>query len=163
MSEDVVSKGKVVYITYSVLSERGEVMGQQDLPIGYVHGAQSGLFEEVEAALEGCTVGQQVEAHLTPDRAFGERDPDLVVTDDIDNVPPPIRFVGAEAQLQNDTGDIKTFRVIEIADGKITLDANHPLAGRTARCVATVVSVRTATAAEVRDGFPQEQGVPNLH
>ncbi len=162
-NEMTIGKGKVVYITYSVLSMTGEVMGQQDIPIGYVQGAQSGLFEEVEAALEGCIEGQRVEAHLTPGRAFGDRDPNLVVVDEIDHVPPTIRFVGAEAQLQNDAGETMTFRVIEIADGKITLDANPPLAGREARCVATVVSIRDATAEEMRTGFPAEQGAPALH
>lgn len=163
MDIETIGKGKVVYITYSVLSNTGEVMGQQDMPTGYVHGAQSGLFEEIEAALEGCTEGQQVEAHLTPGRAFGERDPNLVVVDEIDHVPPQVRRIGAQAELKNDAGETMTFRVIDIADGKITLDANHPLAGRESLCVATVVSVRTATAEEMRTGFPAEQGAPARH
>jgi FKBP-type peptidyl-prolyl cis-trans isomerase SlyD len=53
--------------------------------------------------------------------------------------------------------------VVDIADGKITLDGNHPLAGRTATVVATVVSVRNASAEEMRTGFPAEQGPPPLH
>lgn len=158
-----VTKGKVVYITFTVLNEAGQVMGQQDMPVGYVHGAGSGLFEEVEAALEGHAEGEQVEAHLSPEKAFGPRDPELVIEDELDNVPPQIRYIGAEAEFQNASGEVLTFRVIEIAEGRITLDANHPLAGRNARCVATVVSVRDATADEMASGFPAEQGTPSLH
>lgn len=162
MSGDVVAKNKVVYIRYSVLDEDGLVRGQQDMPIGYVHGAQSGLFPEIEQGLDGHKVGDQVEVVLAPD-AFGERDPDLVIEEDIDNVPPQIRYVGAEAELQNDNGDVLTFRVVSIAEGKITLDGNHVLAGRPAKCVAEVVSLRDATADEIESGFPTEQGMPQLH
>ncbi len=163
MSNDKVRAGKVVFMTYSVLAEDGRVMGQQDMPTGYVHGAGSGLFPEIEQGLEGHRVGDQVEVKLTPGEAFGESDPELIIVEDIDNVPPTIRYVGAEAELQNDKGEKLTFRVISIGDGKITLDGNHPLAGREATCVVTVVSVRDATPEEVRTGFPAEQGPPQLH
>jgi len=162
MSDDVVKKHRVVYIRYSVLDETGRVMGQQDMPTGYVHGAGSGLFDEIEQSLDGHRVGETVEAMLPPG-AFGERNPDLVIEEEIDNVPPQIRFVGAEAEMQNEAGDVVTFRVTAIEDGKITLDGNNPMAGRVARCVAEILSVRDATAQEIKDGFPAEQGMPQLH
>lgn len=163
MSDDVVGHGKVVFITYSVLNEDGQVMGQQDMPTGYVHGAGSGLFAAVEHALEGRRPGDSVTAQVPPEEGFGASDPALVIVEDIDNVPPTIRYVGAEAELQNDKGDVLTFRVVSLGDGKITLDGNHPLAGRTATVVSTVVSVRNASAEEMNTGFPAEQGPPPLH
>ncbi|MBI5330635.1 MAG: FKBP-type peptidyl-prolyl cis-trans isomerase [Betaproteobacteria bacterium] len=163
MSDEVISHGKVVFITYSVLGEEGQVMGQQDMPTGYVHGANSGLFAAVERALEGKREGDSVEAKVPPEEGFGPHDPSLVVEDEIDNVPPTIRYVGAEAELQNDAGETLAFRVVAIGDGKITLDGNPPLAGKTATVAATVVSVRPATAEEMRTGFPAEQGPPALH
>lgn len=162
MSDEVVGKHKVVYIRYSVLDESGQVMGQQDMPTGYVHGAGSGLFEEIEQSLDGHRVGDQVESILAAG-TFGERNPDLVIEEEIDNVPPQIRYVGAEAELQNDSGDVLSFRVTAIENGKITLDGNNPLAGRMAKCVAEILSIREATAEEVESGFPAEQGAPQLH
>lgn len=163
MGNDSIGHGKVVFITYSVLGEEGQIMGQQDMPTGYVHGAGSGLFEAVERALEGHQVGDQVEARIPPEQGFGPHDANLVFIDAVENVPPSIRYVGAEAEMQNEAGDTLTFRVVDISDGKITLDGNHPLAGRTATVVATVVSVRNATAEEMRSGFPAEQGPPTFH
>ena len=58
MSEQVIRAGKVVYITYSVLDEQGNIFGQQDMPTGYVQGADSGLFAAVERALEGKQIGR---------------------------------------------------------------------------------------------------------
>ncbi len=163
MNDEVIGHGKVVYITYSVLNEDGQVMGQQDMPTGYVHGAGSGLFTTVEHALEGHRPGDQVEALVPPEEGFGASDPALVIVEDIDNVPPTIRYVGAQAELQNDNGDVLTFRVVSLGDGKITLDGNHPMAGRTATVVSTVISVRNASEEEMNTGFPIEQGPPPLH
>ncbi len=162
MSDDVVGHGKVVFITYSVLGEDGQIMGQQDMPTGYVHGAGSGLFAAVEHALEGRHVGDRVEAQVPPEEGFGPRDPSLVLVQDMADVPPPYRRLGAEAEFQNEQGDVVTFRVVHIQDDQVTLDANHPLAGRTATVAATVVSLRDATPEEMASGFPAEQGAPTL-
>lgn len=162
MSDEPVTRNKVVYMTYSVLDDEERVMGQQDMPTGYVHGAGSGLFEEIEAALEGRRAGERVEVRLSPEKAFGPSNPALIVVEDVENVPPQIRYVGAEAELQNERGDRLTFRVVSIADGRITLDGNHPLAGKAARCVVDILSVRDATSEEMASGFPAEQGPPNL-
>lgn len=165
MSQDdeVVMRGKVVYMTYAVLSEEGQIMGQQDMPTGYVHGAGSGLFSEIEQGLEGHRVGERVEVKLTPELAFGPSNPDLIIVEDLENVPPTYRRLGAEAEFENEKGEAVTFRVVQIADGKVTLDANPPLAGKNAICSVDIVSVRNATQEEMRSGFPVEQGAPNLH
>ena len=163
MSDEVIGQGKVVFITYSVLDEKGQIMGQQDMPTGYVHGANSGLFASVERALEGKREGDSVEAPVPPEEGFGPHDPNLVLVEALENVPPSYRRLGADAEFQNEAGELLTFRVVQIKDDEVTLDANHPLAGRTATVAATVVSVRTATAEEMNTGFPAEQGPPPVH
>lgn len=163
MSDEVIGHGKVVYITYSVLDEHGNIFGQQDMPTGYVHGADSGLFAAVERALEGKREGDSVEATVPPEEGFGDPDPNLVVTELLENLPPMLRSLGAQAEMQNDAGDVLTFRVVDIKDGQVTLDGNNPLAGKNCVVAATVVSVREATAEEMRTGFPMEQGMPRLH
>jgi len=163
MSDEVVSHGKVVYITYSVLDEYGNIFGQQDMPTGYVHGANSGLFAAVERALEGKREGDRVEANVPAEEGFGEADPNLVVTELLENLPPMLRSVGAQAEMQNDAGEVLTFRVVEIKDGEVTLDGNNPLAGKPCVVAATVVSVRSATPDEMRSGFPSDQMAPRLH
>ena len=160
MSDDIIRTGKVVYITYSVLDEHGNIFGQQDMPTGYVQGSHSGLFAAVERALEGKREGDQVEATVPAEEAFGDPDPNLIITELLENLPPMLRSVGAQAEMQNDAGDILTFRVVEIKDGEVTLDGNNPLAGKPCVVAATVVSVRDATAAEMRAGFPDDQNAP---
>jgi len=104
-----------------------------------------------------------VEASLTPDAACGPHDPDLVIVEDFENLPPPYRRLGTEAKFQNEKGEVLTFRVVQIKDSQATLDSNHPLAGQNATCVVDIVSVRDATPEEIASGFPAEQGPPALH
>lgn len=163
MSDNTVSKNKAVYITYSILDPEGQVVEQSDVPIGYVHGADSGLFEQVEAALEGAKAGDQLEVTLPPEQGFGAHDPDLTFTDDIENVPPEFRHVGAEVEFQNEHGESKLFRVSKIENGKLTVDANHPFAGKTVKFVVTVAGIRDASPEEIANGRPDEGGPPVYH
>lgn len=159
-----VAKNKAVYVTYSILSEEGEILERSDLPIGYVHGAGSQLIEQVEKRLEGREVGDIVEVILSPEQGFGPHDPDLTFTDDIDNVPPEVRYVGAQVEMQNDRGETRSFIVSRIENGRLTVDGNHPLAGKTLRFVVEVNDVRDATPEEIAAGVPdQPEGVCTTH
>ena len=157
MSEQKIGNNKAVYVTYSIVDQSGTVYEQYDVPVGYVHGGNSPLFEQIEVALTGAVVGDQVKVVLTPEEGFGESDPNLTFTDDIDNVPPEFRRVGAEVEFQNEEGETRLFRVSKIADGKLTVDANHPLAGQTVTFMVNVVSIRDASMDEVANGLPEDQ------
>ncbi len=153
MSELTVTDGCVVYMRYSILDASGNVAEQYDVPVGYVHGGNSGLLRKLESALAGKRVGDRVKVVLAPAEAYGERDEDLTFTDDIENVPPQFRHLGAEVAMANDAGETKAFHVSRIEDGKLTVDGNHPLAGQQVTCMVDVVEIREATAEEKRTGM----------
>jgi len=161
VARELVERDKVVSITYVVRDARDEIAEVRDLPVAYLHGAGSDLFPRIEQALDGHAVGDQVTVELPPQDGFGEHDPALTFTDDLDNTPPEIRFVGAEFELENQDGERRQFRVTRIADGKLTVDCNHPFAGQTVKFVVTVAAVRDATPEELRAGVPQA-GLPPL-
>jgi FKBP-type peptidyl-prolyl cis-trans isomerase SlyD len=48
--------------------------------------------------------------------------------------------------------------VTRIEDGKLTVDANHPLAGQTVKFIVTIVGVRPATLDEIANGIPADGG-----
>lgn len=151
---DVVAKNKVISLIYVVRNEQGGIFEYRDLPISYVHGSGADLFPKIEQALEGRVVGDRVSVQLTPADAFGERDPKLTFTDDIENAPPELRRVGAEFEAQNAKGESIMLTVTRIEGDKITVDANHPLAGQTISFEVTVRDIRDATPEEIRDGRP---------
>ncbi|MDV3237297.1 MAG: peptidylprolyl isomerase [Gammaproteobacteria bacterium] len=150
MTDQRIARNKLVTLTYRILDDAGDVLEQNDLPVSYLHGGYSDLFEKVERALEGKAAGDEVKVTLTPDEGFGEHDPDLTFTDDIDNVPPEFRRLGAEVEMQNEAGETRTFVVTRIADGRLTVDCNHPFAGKTVHFEVRVEAVRDATPDEIR-------------
>ncbi len=158
MTASRVTSHKVVYLTYSILDADGAVLEQSDVPVGYVHGAGGDLFEKLERALEGKSVGDQVEVTLSPEEGFGPHRPELTFTDDLANVPEEFRYLGAEVEFKNEQGEAMMFRVTRIADGKLTIDANHPFAGKTVTFVVSVAALRDATLDEMARGTPDDAG-----
>jgi FKBP-type peptidyl-prolyl cis-trans isomerase SlyD len=149
---DKISKNKFVSLTYTITDEDDNILERIDMPIQYIQGAKSQVIEKIEIALDGHQVGDMVNVTLTPDEAFGAHQPDLTFSDDIANVPPQFHSIGAEVEFQNDQGESKIFRVTHIEDGKLTVDGNHPFAGKTIIYNITVKEVRDATSNELANG-----------
>ena len=162
MSEQFAGKDKVVSFTYSIIDEFGETLELSDIPVNYVHGGKHDVFEKVEQALEGSIIGDTVEVALTPEEGFGVHDPQLTYTDEMENVPPEFQHVGAEVEMRNDEGDSRKFTVTHIENGRLTVDGNHPLAGKAITFHISVIGIRDATAEELAIGVtPMEK--PVLH
>jgi FKBP-type peptidyl-prolyl cis-trans isomerase SlyD len=152
MSETI-SINKYVELTYRIIDQsNGEVIEQVEEPLGYVQGDNSLLFNQVTKELEGKCVGDEVEILLKAEDAFGKKADELIFTDDINNVPMEYRFIGASVTMQNDKGGTKDFIVSSIEDGKLTIDGNHPLAGKDIIFYVEILSIREATADEIIEG-----------
>ncbi len=159
MAGQRVARHKVVSITYSVRDQRDDnLMEAVDVPVDYLHGGRYGLFEKIEAALTGKGVGDVVEVLLTPEEGFGPHDPDKTFTEAIENVPPQFRVKGAQAEFENEAGEKLTMTVTHIDAGTITMDGNHPFAGKNVIFQVRVMAIRDATPAEVMAGEPQQAG-----
>ena len=68
-------------------------------------------------------------------------------------MPAQFRRVGAEVQMQNDAGETRSFFVSKIEDNKLTVDGNHPFAGKTLTYAVTVADIRDATEEEKQKGI----------
>ncbi len=86
------------------------------------------LLEPVEEAILKAEEGQELTIEVPPEKAFGERDPKKVKTvsirefQRIGKIPRPGDIVEYEGQQA---------RVIDVSSGRVILDFNHPLAGKT--------------------------------
>lgn len=157
---DIIAKNKFVSLTYSITDEIDEIVERIDLPVPLILGHNSQLIEKIEHALLGKQQGDVVSVKLTAEEGFGPHQPELTFTDDLQNVPEEFQRIGAEVQFQNDKGESKDFRVVGIADGKLTVDGNHPLAGKAITYNITIVEVRDATPDEMSNGVENQ---PSLH
>ena len=88
---------------------------------------------------------------VEPEDAFGEYDTMLVRVEDRDRLPSPLeegmQLEGIPDGDENDGGII--FMVMAIAEDKVILDGNHPLAGMALRFSLNVLDVRAATEEEI--------------
>jgi FKBP-type peptidyl-prolyl cis-trans isomerase SlyD len=112
----------------------------------YLHGGYGGLLEALERALEGKVAGDMVSLQLEPEDAFGDYDADLV------RLEPAERYgegIAAGMEVEEDDG---LYIVTDVADGKVVLDGNHPLAGMALRFILEVLAVRTAKPEEIAQG-----------
>lgn len=157
---ETIRRNKFVSLTYSITDENNEILERIDMPVNYVHGRDSQVIDKIETALEGHQAGDEVSIELSPEEGFGEHQSELTFTDDINNVPPEFRHVGAEVEFQNDKGESRMFRVSKIKDGKLTVDGNHPFAGKAITYNIRVDTVRDATPDEITNGAMQ---APSLH
>ena len=70
-------------------------------------------------------------SNIPADEAYGPYRDELVVVVEKSQVPPHIEpRIGMELQIRTPEGTVTNVTVAEMNDSSITLDANHPLAGK---------------------------------
>ena len=144
-------KNSVVSLHYEMYDANNQLLDKTEEPIAYLHGGYDGIFPLVEEALHGKNVGDTVEVALSPDDAFGEQDPELVRIEDVSVFPVEVE-VGMMFEADMPDGDVVVFRVEDVAEGKVVVNGNHPLAGMKIRFKAKIESIRPATAEEIEHG-----------
>ena len=147
-----IAKDTVVALDYELFDVDGNLIEKTDEPIEYLHGGYDGIFPVVEQALDGKNVGDTCRVRLEPDDAFGEYDAELVHVEPLDKFPGKVN-VGMQFEGRSGASDeMLVYTVTDIADEKVVVDGNHPLAGQTLDFSCTVSSVRSATSEELQHG-----------
>jgi FKBP-type peptidyl-prolyl cis-trans isomerase SlyD len=148
-----VAKNTVVTIDYTLTNPAGDVLDSSSggEPLSYLHGS-GGIIPGLESALDGKSPGDELRAVVPPEQAYGARNHAMV------QAVPRDRFQGAPRvepgmQFQANTPQgPRTVTIVAADDQKVTVDANHPLAGVTLTFDVKVVDVRNATPEEVAHG-----------
>jgi FKBP-type peptidyl-prolyl cis-trans isomerase SlyD len=149
-----VIKNTVVTLDYNVTDPDGELVDAGKEPLVYLHGGYDDIFPMIEEALQGKKVGETVVVKIQPDDAFGEYDADLIQIESRKDFPKELQ-VGMQFEGLPEGGDddeALIYRVTEIADDRVVLDGNHPLAGMALVFTCTVTAVRPASAEEIAHG-----------
>jgi FKBP-type peptidyl-prolyl cis-trans isomerase SlyD len=155
-----IAKDTVVSLNYELFDSTGELLEKVEEQISYLHGGYDGIFPLVEEALHGKNVGDKISVTMQPDDAFGEYDHSLVEVESRSSFPKEVavgmQFEGAPEA--SDDEDFILFTVVDVTDDEVTVDGNHPLAGKTLTFNCTVAGVRQATAEELEHGHVHEPG-----
>lgn len=144
---------------YVLKDDEGTLIDQSQpgQPMAYLHGHKN-IIPGLESALSGKEAGDQVEVRVAPEDGYGEPNPAL------EQVVPKDRFQGVESldvgmqfQASTDQGPISV-RVVKVEDENVTVDGNHPLAGKHLNFAVTVQDVRAASEDEIAHGHVHQEG-----
>jgi FKBP-type peptidyl-prolyl cis-trans isomerase SlyD len=154
-----IQRNKVVTINYTLTDESGSLLesseGQE--PLTYLHGAGN-LIPGLEASLEGKSAGASLKVSVPPEEAYGVWDQEKVMDiprsqfSGVENVEAGMQF-----SVQSEAGE-EVVTVSKVEGDTVTIDANHPLAGRTLTFDVTIVGIRDATAEELDHGHVHGHG-----
>ena len=149
-----VAKNTVVTLDYNVTDSDGALVDAGKEPLVYLHGGYDDIFPKIEEAVQGKKIGETVQVKLQPDEAFGDYDEQLIQIEPRNQFPKELQvgmqFEGAPEGSDDD--EFIIYRVTDIADDKVVLDGNHPLAGMSLVFSCTVTAVRPASAEEIEHG-----------
>ena len=173
-----VQKNTIVSLKYRLTDAQDNVIEESTGPMVYLHGGYEGTFPKIEEAVDGQVVGYETTIQLEPTDAFGDYDPDLLKIEARSRFPEPIevgmQFEGllddapvtdsdtpadTESNLDTkaddeDDEDSLIYTVTDLAEDKVVLDGNHPLAGLALKFWLLIADVREATEEELEDGHP---------
>jgi FKBP-type peptidyl-prolyl cis-trans isomerase SlyD len=154
-----IQKNSIVSINYTLTDETGSLLesseGQE--PLTYLHG-QGNIIPGLEASLEGKSAGEKVNVSVPPEQGYGVWDEAKVIdvprtqfsgVDDIE--------AGMQFSVQSGVGE-QVVTVTKVDANTVTVDANHPLAGKTLTFDVTVVGVRAASEDEIEHGHAHGAG-----
>lgn len=155
-----IAQHKVVTIHYKVVDvDSGEVIDSSEggQPMTYLHGAQN-IIPGLEQALEGKQVGDEFEVTVAPADAYGEYSDERVqqvpmaAFEGVEKVEPGMAFTA-----QTEHGPVSLI-VTEVDEATVTVDANHPLAGKSLQFSVKIESVRDASEEELAHGHVHGEG-----
>lgn len=153
----------VVTLSYRVTDSDGNLIDPGEHPLVYMHGGYGDIFEKIETELEGQVAGFQKDIYLQPEEAFGEYDAELVLVEERDLFPDHIE-VGMQFERASEKGDDGLlYTITDIAEDKVVIDGNHPLAGMALIFSCTVSDVRAATPEEIAHGHVHGPGGHHHH
>ncbi|MCS6870959.1 MAG: peptidylprolyl isomerase [Anaerolineae bacterium] len=151
---DTIQDNVVVALAYTLKLENGEIVDEADAdnPLEYLHGANN-IIPGLERALTGMRVGETKHIQVAPSDGYGDYDPE-----DVEVVPrhhfpsdAPLE-VGTAITLADDDDNYIDAVVKAVSDESVTLDYNHPLAGKTLYFDVEVLNIRPATQEEIEHG-----------
>jgi len=159
-----ITRDSVVTIHYTLKDDAGAVIDSSASgePLAYLHG-HGNIVPGLERALSGRDAGDKLSVRVTPAEGYGEYDKELVQSvprralRGIKDVQP-----GMHLHAQTEAGT-RTVTVTRVHGDMVTLDANHPLAGKNLNFDIQVEDVRQATEEELSHGHVHGPGGHHEH
>jgi len=158
----IVEKNRVVSLSYELVVE-GNLADKAgaDKPLEYIHGTGM-LLPKFEAEVAGMEPGNTFAFTLTPEEGYGEYNPQYLVNIPVaafkidGEIHEELLTVGRTLPMLNGEGQVIQGTVAAVSDENVTMDFNHPMAGKTLNFTGKIESVRFASDKELKEGLHGE-------
>lgn len=127
-----VKEGDKVLVEYEGRLENGEVFDSSSMhgkPIEFIIG-EGKLIKGFEDAIIGMEIGEEKEVKLSPEQAYGPRNPNSIYMVPRSKFPEGI-MEGMTVGIPMPDGTKIPAMIAEVGESEVKLDLNHPLAGKT--------------------------------
>lgn len=153
-----ITKDAVVQFAYELTDQDGSALeSSQGEAIAYLHGHDN-MLAGIEKALEGKAAGDNVNVTLAPEEAYGERKEGAEQRVSVKHLQgAKVWKPGMVAQINTEQGP-RQVTVIKAGKFMVTVDTNHPFAGKTVTFDLSVKQVRPATEEEIAHKHAHGEG-----
>ncbi|MRU16661.1 peptidylprolyl isomerase [Roseovarius sp. A21] len=127
-----VKSGDTVRIHYTGTLADGQTFDSSEGrdPLEFTVGSGQ-IIPGLDAAIPGMTVGDKKTVEVPADDAYGQPDPNAQQAVPRAEIPDDIPLdLGTQLQVQTPQGQVMPVTVVDVTEEQVTLDANHPLAGK---------------------------------
>ena len=139
-----IKKGNKIKVEYTGTFEDGEVFDSSEKhgqPLEFEVGSGQ-MIKGFDEAVIGMNKDEEKEITLTPENAYGENNPELKKKVPREQLPKDQEpQVGMILGVSLPNGQQFPAKIVEVDDKEITIDLNHPLAGKTLKFKIKIVSV----------------------
>jgi FKBP-type peptidyl-prolyl cis-trans isomerase SlyD len=147
MSKNVIG----FHYTLTVDGEQIESSFNGGEPLFFLEDAQQ-IIPGLEKEIIGLNVGDKKTVNVTANEAYGDVNQEMIVTVKRSQFPEDANLqVGDQFQI-NDTPESPVFRIVNILNDDVTIDGNHPMAGKSLTFDVEITTKRAATEEEVAHG-----------
>ena len=151
-----ITRGKVAGFTYRLTDDGGELLDESDEPLEYLHG-YGNIIPGLEKALEGAKQGDRQTVTVEAAEAYGEHDPEKVMTLQKDAADEGMELKPGMAVMGETEEGTMPLTILEVHPDRVVVDANHPLAGKRLHFEVEIIGVRAATNEELAQGYPDQE------
>ncbi len=156
----LLDKNKVITFNYTLKDEQGNILDSTGSsgPFSFLSGNQQ-ILPKLEAALDGMLLGSKKNIKICAADAYGEYNELAVQQVDRSNFPEDTDLQpGMQFFANSPDGHSMPFIIAEVNQDQVTIDFNHPLAGKNLEFDVELLDIRDATAEEIAHGHVHGPG-----
>ena len=124
--------GDIVKVHYTGTLDDGTVFDSSENrdPLQFAIGEEQ-VIPDFEQAVVGMNPGESKITNIPSDKAYGPHRPEMILVIDRSQFPPDLEpKVSERLQIQQQDGRTIVVTITGVSESSVTLDANHPLAGK---------------------------------